>query len=39
MQCSTVYIMFKWKLYIEKIKDPAIWYKLIILKKLSVTHK
>ena len=34
-----MYIMFKWKLQIEKIEDPAIWTKLVILKKLSVTHK
>ena len=38
MQYSTMY-MLKSKLQIEKIKDSAIWTKLIILKKLHVTHK
>ena len=33
-----MYITLKWKLRIEKIEDPAIWTKLVILKKLSVTH-
>ena len=39
MQYSTIYIMLKWKLQIEKIEDPAIWTKLVILKKFSVTRK
>ena len=33
------YIKLKWKLQIEKIEDPTIWAKFIILKKLSVTYK
>ena len=40
MQYSTIYITLKWKLQIEKIEDPAIWTKLVILKKfLSLANK
>ena len=39
IQYSIMYIMLKRKLQIEKIEDSAIWTKLVILEKLSVTHK
>ena len=39
MQYSNMHSTLKWKLQIEKNQDPVIWTKLVILKKLSATHK
>ena len=39
IQYTTTYFMLKWKLQIDKIEDPAIQIKPVILKKLSITPK
>ena len=39
MQYSTMYIMLRSKVQIEKIEDPAIGTNLDIFKSLSVTNK